>query len=129
LPAKTEDIPVEIQSEESRVENGIAYAKGDARFSHADVTISADEMRYNPQARIFEADGNPFTGPARLSCQEMSIKADQIRYKPFLKLVEASGNAVVTQPGQSLTGHKVWFNLRTRTTMRESDFLDAWPKR
>ena len=46
--SKSGSIPVEINSQQTRFEGGIAVAEGDVVVRYADVTIYCDYAEYNP---------------------------------------------------------------------------------
>src|SRR6476469_90689 len=52
------DVPIEINAEETRFENGLAVAEGNVLIRYGSITIYADYAQYNPETRDVLVTGN-----------------------------------------------------------------------
>jgi LPS-assembly protein len=83
--AKGGQIPVEINSQQTRFEGGIAVAEGDVTVRYSDVTIYCDYAEYNPDTHDIVLRGN-----VRLFRDRYAFTADRAIYNLQTKAVKMS---------------------------------------
>jgi hypothetical protein len=65
------DVPISISAEETKFENGVAVASGNAKLIHKEITLEGDNLRYVPETRHVQAQGNAvFTRKGRMYSAE-----------------------------------------------------------
>src|SRR3984957_9467385 len=93
--AKAGAIPVEINSDQTRFEGGIAVAEGDVTVRYADVTIYCDYAEYNPNTHDVILRGN-----VRLYRDRYAFIADRAIYNLQTKALKMSDFGGPKQPFQ-----------------------------
>jgi LPS-assembly protein len=94
-------IPVEINSEQTRFEGGIAVAEGDVVIRYSDVTIYCDYSEYDPDTHEIVLRGN-----VRLYREKYAFTADRAIYNLQTKQLKMSDFGGPKQPFQ-VTGDTV----------------------
>ena len=92
---KAGPIPVEINSEQTRFEGGIAVAEGDVVVRYADSTIYCDYAEYNPDTHEIVLRGN-----VRLYRERYAFTADRAIYNLQTKQLKMSDFGGPKQPFQ-----------------------------
>jgi LPS-assembly protein len=92
---KTGPIPVEINSDQTRFEGGIAVAEGNVVVRYADVTIYCDYAEYNPNTHEIVLRGN-----VRLYRDRYAFTADRAIYNLQTKELKMSDFGGPKQPFQ-----------------------------
>src|ERR1700722_9193426 len=90
-------IPVEINSEQTRFEGGIAVAEGDVVVRYADVTIYCDYAEYNPESHEILLRGN-----VRFYRERYAFTADRAIYNLQTKHLKMTDFGGPKQPFQVL---------------------------
>ncbi len=93
--SKTGTIPVEINSQQTRFEGGIAVAEGDVVVRYADVTIYCDYAEYNPTTHEIVLRGN-----VKLYRDRYAFTADRAIYNLQTKELKMSDFGGPKQPFQ-----------------------------
>jgi LPS-assembly protein len=92
---KAGPVPVEINSQQTRFEGGIAVAEGDVVVRYADVTIYSDYAEYNPSTHEIILRGN-----VRLFRDRYAFVADRAIYNLQTKALKMSDFGGPKQPFQ-----------------------------
>jgi beta-lactamase regulating signal transducer with metallopeptidase domain len=104
-------IPIDINAEETRIENGIAVATGDATLTRGRSRFIADKLSYDPSTRTVRSDG-----PARLILSDPSIIPPVVAFpdpSAPISAIEAKAKSIIIPK----------FEVREATLLQAVEFL------
>jgi hypothetical protein len=86
--------PIEINADETRFENGVAVASGNAKLTHGNSRVSADKLRYDPASRRVRTEGASKFELDHPAIPSLSGAPPSVAAAPPLA-IEAKANAII----------------------------------